>query len=1197
MSTALTKAARLKPEIRLGQAVSEFQVNLSSLEKATFRSQQTNACKNPPDIRDVMQLTAELNRCTGAHGQCFGPRVTSILRAVQQFASLGDIVVGGSQNLLACGVWSVVRLTLVAVVKHSTYFERLSSMLMAAGRSAPRYQAMAIVYPKSEALRSYMMEYFIVIVRLCQHVMKSGQKSGLRHWVETMSDSSYDGYQSELELWASSIKEEVNVLMARQVAAEAKANAWFRSHVTRRHESRAPAKRLKTRKETLDACSTYDHETSWKRLRKLRNSTLGSGKSVLLANVVDDLHWDADPGATVAYFFCQPDAVESTKAATVIGSLARQLLHPVANLDAACEFLLGSRCTDTKHLLDLLRQTLPSTYLAYFVLDGLDICHVDEQFLILDILRSLQLNTFLMLCISFRLEPSESRISSFDRFSGVTLFTMPENNPDIGAFINSELQRCLEKGSLGINDPLLILEIQESLRKGAQGMFLWVAMQIKALCLERTDADIRQAIQALPRDLSEVYSIILRKSRGGDASYQMRIFELVAAACRPLTPEEMREALSINPGDKIWSPRHLVNDIYSTLACCGGLLIVDEEDLGIRMVHHSVIAFLLRRFEQFDLQRAKRGIAEIIVTCVNYEAFSKEITPLRAPIIHGNSISSAVVSSAAYSLGQSQRLALKLLRLGPQADKDIGPALLNSIGHHKTKAPLSFYQYSSSWWPDHIWDLDYKNPVMARFLSDTLATVDPNRTDSHGRTLLSLAAERGYEDIVLLLLSHGARDSPNSAGQTLLMQAVEAGRISLVAALLNSKNVQIDAPDLMGRTCLSLAMIAKNHTIIELLLKYPQINADHQDINGRTPLIWAVFSNFLRGVELLMMLPNFNATTPDKSLDTPLHAAACYGYIKILQYLVNRTRPDLNSQNSRQQTPIWVAAANGHEDIVSYLASIDSVNLNSRSIDGQSPLLVATINGHERVVEILIRCNRVDDSVEDDEGCKALSIAAKNGHVELVKILANSGRMLLNHRNQRGESPLWLAAAEGHHTVVEAMVSFEGVDRHCQDALGLTPFWIAASFGHWRVVELLGKLETQNPNVPNRAGITPLSIAASRGHEAVMASIARLKTVPLNADELNTTLWSAAHRGNAGVVQVLAAFEMVDVNFVNDEDESRRTPLLAAIDGHHKVTVQALLDSDRVDLSRADHKGCTPLDMARNLGFEDIAAILSEKNT
>lgn len=117
MTTALTKAARLKPEVRLGQAISEFQADCSSREKATLRSYQ--AAGIPPSVRDVMQLTAEINRSAGLRGQCFGSRLTSILQAVQEFAALGDIVLGASQSLLACGIWAVVRMSLlVSILQH-----------------------------------------------------------------------------------------------------------------------------------------------------------------------------------------------------------------------------------------------------------------------------------------------------------------------------------------------------------------------------------------------------------------------------------------------------------------------------------------------------------------------------------------------------------------------------------------------------------------------------------------------------------------------------------------------------------------------------------------------------------------------------------------------------------------------------------------------------------------------------------------------------------------------------------------------------------------------------------------------------------------------------------------------------------------------------------------------------------------------
>jgi len=116
MSSALAETARLKPEIRLAQAVSQFEAELSGEQKSTFRQCRNSSLKSPPTIHDVMRLTAEMDlRLSKSRrgGRCFGPRFTNVLQAIQQFAALGDIIVGGSQNIIACGVWSLVRMTLL----------------------------------------------------------------------------------------------------------------------------------------------------------------------------------------------------------------------------------------------------------------------------------------------------------------------------------------------------------------------------------------------------------------------------------------------------------------------------------------------------------------------------------------------------------------------------------------------------------------------------------------------------------------------------------------------------------------------------------------------------------------------------------------------------------------------------------------------------------------------------------------------------------------------------------------------------------------------------------------------------------------------------------------------------------------------------------------------------------------------------
>jgi ankyrin repeat domain-containing protein 50 len=111
MSKALAGASVLKPEIRLTQAVSQFIADLSSEQNAAFRANKSQFEKSPPDQCDVMRLVAEINRASfvksGRSG--FGPRTTNFLYSVQQFAAIGDVLVGGSQNIFACGIVSKAR--------------------------------------------------------------------------------------------------------------------------------------------------------------------------------------------------------------------------------------------------------------------------------------------------------------------------------------------------------------------------------------------------------------------------------------------------------------------------------------------------------------------------------------------------------------------------------------------------------------------------------------------------------------------------------------------------------------------------------------------------------------------------------------------------------------------------------------------------------------------------------------------------------------------------------------------------------------------------------------------------------------------------------------------------------------------------------------------------------------------------------
>lgn len=105
MALALSNAAQLKPEIRLALAVSEHEAVLDDDQKAKYRTYRK---QSPPDITDVMRLTAEIDRDESRSRRsrpCVGTRLTNVLQAVQQFSAVVDVIVGGSQSLTASAIW------------------------------------------------------------------------------------------------------------------------------------------------------------------------------------------------------------------------------------------------------------------------------------------------------------------------------------------------------------------------------------------------------------------------------------------------------------------------------------------------------------------------------------------------------------------------------------------------------------------------------------------------------------------------------------------------------------------------------------------------------------------------------------------------------------------------------------------------------------------------------------------------------------------------------------------------------------------------------------------------------------------------------------------------------------------------------------------------------------------------------------
>jgi ankyrin repeat protein len=875
------------------------------------------------------------------------------------------------------------------------------------GRSAPRYQEISLLYPRSTKLRACLDEYFIAVVRLCHYLFDFGQKSTVQQFTSSLSDPRLKAFQTDLEKWSNSIKEQMQL-------SEAQESSGFRALARDAFKSASIQQRYATNMRVLDFCSTYDHEISWKQIRKAGNTSfhmqhaehrkwkessdsctlmytgrLGSGKSVLLANVVDDLSLSTDKAQSpVAYFFCKHDIPESLRARTILGSFVRQLLCTVPDLGVLAESCRTTLTTgDTEKLLELLFQGFSFNTKAYFVLDGLDECDVREKEILVDAILKVQKRLKVLLCSSFREEPNNGLQTVTSQLWATCVVPLPKNNPDIESFIEADLERCLHKNLLTIGDPALILEIQDALSKGAQGMFLWVTLQIQSLCGMKTDRAIREALADLPKDLSETFARILQKSGSSDSLLQAKTLQLVLAARRPLTIDELREALSVTPGDANWDPSQVLNNIYSALACCGCILVVDEEELTVRVVHHSVKQYMLNGLDGvshtgFSFDQAQRTLSDVVVTYLSYGVFRTEISRVVARPILAQSAPSKIIQVTIGSSGSTRHHAMRLLRSRRQPVFDMSKAVAEARSSFRSRPqnPFRFYAYANTYWRDHIVNVSGNEDIIFK-LSSKLIHIRASELE-----------EMGNEDWVRF------------------QWAVNNGNLGVLELLLRAWGISPNESD--SSRYIPLMITAKNgrKDIVKLLLTAGKADIDTKDKEGRTPLSWAAMKGHKDTVEMLLSVG----------------------------------KADVDTKDNRGYTPLSWAAMNGHKDTVEMLLSVGKADVDTKDNRGYTPLSWVAMNGCKDIVKMLLTAGKADIDTKDNEGCTPLSWAAMKGHKNTVEVLLSDSKADIDTKNADGMTPLMLAAEIEHLYITEVLLG-AGADVHAKDKSGKTALMYAQS--------------------------------------------------------------------------------------------------------------------------------------------------------
>ena len=719
--------------------------------------------------------------------------------------------------------------------------------------------------------------------------------------------------------------------------------------------------------------------------------------------------------------------------------------------------------------------------------------------------------------------------------------------------------------------------------------FLWVHFQLRTICAQKSDANIIAALDNLPRDLPQTFERILSGiTETDDIDRCKRICRWVAAAKRPLTLEELREAIGIEPLQQEWDSSRFVNDMNQAIASCGNLIFIEEEHQAVHFTHYSVKQYLLSeaistslRPYHIDLERADAEVGAVCVTYLDFGIFSKQVARTTGNGKSIASIPSIVLKGTLPHRTLSNKIALALLQRQHKSGSAVSRPLEDALGDteafrkQRMQEQYSFLSYAREFWLEHTKSatgLSSQNPgrLWNNLINDAnLPGPSTNIPWSYedwtngAKSVIDWIIKQNHYFLAQLMI-HSHVGLPEKALQGLLNGAVAREDGLLVEMVVSSGRVS--KADL-GRALRFAAKRGDRELVNYLISLKADVNAPVQNLGGRTALQAAAGGGHMEVVgKLLAEGANVNAPASDGGR-TALQAAAEGGHMEVVETLLAKGA-DVNALSLEVggKTALQAAAEKGHMEIVETLLA-KGADVNTPASDGNPTALQAAVNGgHMEVVEKLIAKGAdVNALASEYSGRTALQAAAQKGHTEILeKLLAEGADVNTSTDNAFfGQTALQAAAEGGHLELVETLIA-KGADVNAlaSEYSGRTALQVAAQKGHTEILEQL-LAEGADVNAPSSiGGRTALQAAAGGGHievvEKLLAAGADVNA-PGSKHDGRTALQAAAEKGHMEVVKKLLA-EGANVNTpAAISNRKTASALRAASDAGYTQIVELLI--------------------------------------
>lgn len=304
-------------------------------------------------------------------------------------------------------------------------------------------------------------------------------------------------------------------------------------------------------------------------------------------------------------------------------------------------------------------------------------------------------------------------------------------------------------------------------------------------------------------------------------------------------------------------------------------------------------------------------------------------------------------------------------------------------------------------------------------------------------------------------------------------------------------------------------------------------------------------------------------------------------------------------------------------------------NANRKDPLGYTLLMLASGLGNAQMVELLLTAGADVHVLDDRGGASALHRAAQGGVVDVARLLVRRGAFVDLQAPLHGHTPLVDAAWNKRVAMVDFLVQ-EGAILSIRTHYGVTALDVARRDGLDDIARILDAAERAlatavegqrlhtaaqdgdpeavrrligegahvNEKSPNAGGYydghTPLMVAAVGGNAAIVGELLAAGANPRLVDHLMkaTPGHKAGYNGHVEVARVLVEHGGLELDAQGPYNGY--TALHDAIWHGHTAAARAYIEGGaRLDLRALD--GRTPLDMAVEYGYEDIAALIQAK--